>query len=85
MTTPMHVYSEIAARYGAKTEEEVDHFFQVELLQLPADVQQAIIDELIDSHGIPSKPMPKPPARPTRPRRTSPPPLRPPMSDDDWG
>lgn len=74
MTTPMHVYSEIAARYGAKTEAEVDHFFQVEILKLPAEIQQAIFDELLDSHAVPPKPMPQPPFPFVRPKRRSPPP-----------
>ncbi|WP_158608439.1 hypothetical protein [Stagnimonas aquatica] len=51
----MHIYSEIAARYGAKTEEEVDHFFQIEVFKLPAEVQKVIFNELLDSHAVPSK------------------------------
>lgn len=74
MTTPMHVYSDIAHRYGATTEEEVDHFFQVEIFKLPSDIQQAIFDELLDSHAVPPKPMLRPSSPFVRPKRRSPPP-----------
>ena len=81
MSTPMHIYDEIAERYGAKTEEEVDRFFQVEVFKLPAEVQQAIFDELLDSHAIPSKPR-APSTKPyARPHMCPPPPLR---RESDW-
>ena len=81
MTTPMHVYDEIAGRYGAKTEEEVDLFFQIEVFKLPAEVQQAIFNELLDSHGVPDKPRDPSTKHYVRPYPCPPPPLR---RQRDW-
>lgn len=72
----MHIYSEIARRYGARTEEEVDNFFINEVIKLPPEVQQAIFDELIDSHGVPPEPKAPAPLTGVRPARKPPPSIR---------
>ena len=53
MPTPMHVYNEIAARYGVDStdEEAVDHFFEVTLQGFTLPEQQAIFDELLSRDG----------------------------------
>lgn len=76
MTTPMHVYSEIAARYGAKTEEEVDHFFQCAVFVLSPETQEAMLNELLDAHAEPPRPAPARESKGVRPRRTPPPSVR---------
>ncbi len=54
MATPMHVFNEIAARYGC---EDTDDFFTNVLGKLPMVVCQNIFDELLVRDGEPSKPM----------------------------
>lgn len=53
MPTPMHVYSEIAARYGVdpKDENTVDEFYKTGYEKLSQEVQMGIADELIARDG----------------------------------
>jgi len=55
MATPMHVYNDIAGRYGveATDDDAVDRFFKYRVPKLPKNTQQAIIDELFARDGEP--------------------------------
>lgn len=84
MATPMHVWEDIAIRYGATNAEEVDQFFQTALLELPLEDQQAIFDELMALNAVAPEPSRFPRNRVASPLCDMPiPPIGPPM-DDDW-
>ena len=53
MPTPMHVYLEIASRYGVDTSNEtaIDNFYIETIVTLPEEEQQAILDELLCREG----------------------------------
>lgn len=53
MSTPMHVFAEIASRYGVdpKDQEAVDRFFYNEDNRLSRDEQIAIMEELVWRDG----------------------------------
>lgn len=53
MSTPMHVYNEIAARYGVDPADDdaVDRWFEEEAAKLPEDEQAAIGRELLERDG----------------------------------
>lgn len=57
MPTPMHVFAEIARRYGVDFADEnrVDRFYMEEVPQLPMPEQVAIWDELLARDGEPPK------------------------------
>jgi len=47
MTTPMHVYEELAAQYGnvdANDSDAVNRFFETEIYELPEETRLAIIE-----------------------------------------
>ena len=58
MATPMHVYAEIAARYGVDPADDdaVDHFFIERAGTLPVGEQQLIAMELLGRDGEAVKP-----------------------------
>lgn len=47
MATPMHVYDEIAARYGKQSPSAVDRFFAVEVKDLDLVERRSILQELL--------------------------------------
>jgi len=55
MATPMHVYNDIAGRYGVDptNDNAVDRFFMYRVPKLPKATQQAIVDELFARNGEP--------------------------------
>lgn len=60
MATPMHVFAELAAKYGhvdPENEEAVLLFFEEQVLKLPENIQVAIGEELFARDGEPSNPI----------------------------
>jgi len=69
MATPMHVFNEIAGRYGVEStdEEAVDRFFIYHVPKLSQNTQQAILDELLARDGEPPRvPFPQATAPPVK-------------------
>ena len=65
MPTPLHVFNEIAARYGANPHDRrsVRSFYNEAFLKLPLAEQEEIVDELIardGESGSPSTNIPQP-------------------------
>lgn len=59
MATPMHVYAEIAARYGVDPSDDdaVDSFFIERAARLPVGEQELIASELFGRDGEVAEPV----------------------------